>query len=255
VSEVNTSLARSEKFRKLFLVGGIVAAVVLTAFGIASLVIGATGVGTVRDSIAQEYISGTPDMTPAGIAEGVAGVRAAQTKIAAAQARAGIPEAARYSFTEVEAPTCSVAGKAVNTGERARCFAGYMRIHALESSSGLVYSQMGRFVSRPGAPPASTDFIGGTSDDKWALLDPTTQQPVSNGARNLWVTETALTTALNTSYFAERVALFSVIMGIALLLTGIGFGVLTLGALRHTLPAREESSAGVMLGGKAVAQA
>ena len=45
----------------------------------------------------------------------------------------------------------------------------------------------------------------------------------------MWVTETALTTALNTSYFAERVAYFSIVMGIALLLTGIGFLVLTLG--------------------------
>ena len=43
------------------------------------------------------------------------------------------------------------------------------------------------------------------------------------------MTETALTTALNTSFFAERVAMFSIVMGIALLLTGIGFLVLTLG--------------------------
>ena len=56
-----------------------------------------------------------------------------------------------------------------------------------------------------------------------------TGRPVENGLRNLWVTETALTTALNTSFFAERVAVFSIVMGIALLLTGIGFLVLTLG--------------------------
>ena len=45
----------------------------------------------------------------------------------------------------------------------------------------------------------------------------------------MWVTETALTTALNTAFFAERVAFFSIVMGVALLLTGIGFLVLTLG--------------------------
>ena len=45
----------------------------------------------------------------------------------------------------------------------------------------------------------------------------------------MWVTETALTTALNTSFFAERVAYFSIVMGVALLLTGIGFLVLTVG--------------------------
>ena len=36
------------------------------------------------------------------------------------------------------------------------------------------------------------------------------------------MTETALTTALNTSFFAERVAMFSIVMGVALLLTGSG---------------------------------
>ena len=48
-------------------------------------------------------------------------------------------------------------------------------------------------------------------------------RPVENGLRNMWVTETALTTALNTAFFAERVAFFSIVMGVALLLTGIGF--------------------------------
>jgi multisubunit Na+/H+ antiporter MnhC subunit len=52
---------------------------------------------------------------------------------------------------------------------------------------------------------------------------------VENGLRNMWVTETALSTALNTAFFAERVAVFSMVMGVALLLTGIGFFVLTLG--------------------------
>jgi multidrug transporter EmrE-like cation transporter len=45
----------------------------------------------------------------------------------------------------------------------------------------------------------------------------------------VWVTATALSTALNTSFFAQQVALFSIVMGIALVLTGIGFLVLTLG--------------------------
>jgi len=56
----------------------------------------------------------------------------------------------------------------------------------------------------------------------------------------MWVTETALTTALNTSFFAERVAVFSIVMGVALLLTGIGFLVLTLGGALGlvTLPTR-----------------
>ena len=60
-----------------------------------------------------------------------------------------------------------------------------------------------------------------------AAKDPETGQPVENGLRNLWVTSTALSTALNTAYFAESVATFANVMGVALLFTGIGFLVLT----------------------------
>jgi hypothetical protein len=48
------------------------------------------------------------------------------------------------------------------------------------------------------------------------------------------VTATALTTALNIASLSERIALFSIVMGIALLLTGIGFLVFTIGAGRPT---------------------
>ena len=37
---------------------------------------------------------------------------------------------------------------------------------------------------------------------------------------------------MNTAYFAERVSTFAIIMGVALLLTGIGLLVLTLRVLR-----------------------
>ena len=42
------------------------------------------------------------------------------------------------------------------------------------------------------------------------------------------MTETALSTALNVSYMAEQIALFSIVVGIALILTGIGFVILAL---------------------------
>ena len=42
----------------------------------------------------------------------------------------------------------------------------------------------------------------------------------------MWVNSTALSTALNTAYFAESVATFAIVMGIALLLAGLGFLVL-----------------------------
>jgi hypothetical protein len=74
-------------------------------------------------------------------------------------------------------------------------------------------------------------------------LDPKTK-PVANGARTTWVNETALATALNTSYFAENVALFSIVMGIALLLVGIGLAVLTFGPI----PTRRTSGEPVKAG-------
>jgi hypothetical protein len=133
----------------------------------------------------------------------------------------------------VKLPTVDIAGKSITTGERARAFASYMRIHTLEATGNLTYAQMGRFTAKPGTPVKLTDGHGGTNDATAAVLDPKTQQPVANGARNLWVTETALTTALNTSFMAERLSLFSIIVGIALLLAGIGFGILAgAGALR-----------------------
>ena len=58
--------------------------------------------------------------------------------------------------------------------------------------------------------------------------------PVSNSARNIGVTETALATALYTSFVAEGTALLGIVVGIALILAGIGFIVLALGgALRR----------------------
>ena len=45
------------------------------------------------------------------------------------------------------------------------------------------------------------------------------------------MTETALSTALNVSYMASQIALFSVVVGIALLLSGIGFIILALAVL------------------------
>jgi hypothetical protein len=105
-----------------------------------------------------------------------------------------------------------------------------MRIHTLEATGGLTYAQMGRYLDKNGQQ---------TNDTTQAAIDPKTQRPVENLARNIWVTETALTTALNTSFFAERVALFSLVVGVALLLTGIGFLVLAyLGVLKSREPVK-----------------
>ena len=197
--------------KKIFEFGGVAAGVVLIAFGIAAIVLGVNGKNTVGNALNQQQIVGSPDMTPAGIK---AEVQAAGLK-------------------NVSLPTCSVAGKPVNSGASARCFAQYMRIHALESTGGFVYAQMGQYQAKPGTPKSQLTPDGATSNKDYAVLDPATKQPVSNGARNVWVTETALTTALNTSYMAEQLGNFGIVVGIALLLSGVGFIVLAVGgALR-----------------------
>ena len=193
--------------RKVFEIGGFVAAAVLIAFGIAAIVMGVNGRNTVGSSLTQEAIVGSPDMTPALI------------KVVAK--KAGL-DAATLSF-----PTVDVAGKAIDNGTRARAFAGYMRIHTLEATGGQTYAQMPRFLSADGK---------GTSDSTKALQKG--GRPVDNPLRNLWVTETALTTALNTSYMAEQTSLFGIVVGVALLLSGIGFAVLAVGGtLRNAEPA------------------
>jgi hypothetical protein len=198
--------------RKAFEIGGLVAAVVLVAFGAVAIVMSVNGRSTVGNELKQQQIVGTPDMTPAGITA----------------------EAQKAGLKNISLPTCSVANKAVDSGARARCFAQYMRIHALEATGGFVYAQMGIYVAKSDTPKAQLMPGGGTSNPQFAAVDPTTKQPVQNGARNVWVTETALTTALNTSYLASQIALFGVVVGVALLLTGIGFGVLAIGgALRN----------------------
>jgi len=215
--------------RKVFEIGGVVAAAVLIAFGIVAIFMGFNGRSTVTDSLKQEKIVGSPDMTPAAIK--------AEAK------KAGLP-------SNISFPTMSVAGKKIDSGARAHSFAGYMRIHALEATQGLTYAEMGRFMAKPGTPKQFTDGNGGTSDEKYALVDPATKQPVDNGRRNVWVTETALSTALNASYMADRISLFGVVVGIALLLSGIGFGILAIGgALRNpetalTLMKREPKATG-----------
>jgi hypothetical protein len=189
--------------RRILELGGIAAGVVMVAFGIGALVLGINARNTVGDELKREFIVGSPDMTPAETEKAVqkAGLR------------------------NVEIPSCDVAEKEIKTGGDARCFAQYMRIHALESSGGNTYAQMGRFVAE-----ANPNHPKGTSDEAAAAKDES-GEPISNDARNTWVTETALSTALNVSYMAEQIALFSIVVGIALLLSGIGFIILAFAVL------------------------
>ncbi len=176
----DTTTRKGKTMKRLFVIGGLLSSLVLVAFGIGSMAIGALGISEVRDTLAQENIVGTPDS--------------------------------------------AIPGQKVDTGSEAKEFASVIRRHTLESTEGQTYAEMGRFLDAEGNQ---------TNDEAAAAKDPETGRPVANRTRDLWITSTALQTALNTSFFAERVGLFSIVMGVALLLTGIGFGVLTLGVLRR----------------------
>jgi hypothetical protein len=189
--------------RRLLEYGGYSAGVVLVLLGVAVIVLGVNGRSTVNDQLAKEQIVGTPDMTPDAIRK----------------------EAAAANLQNVDAPSCSVAGLPVDSGGRARCFAEYMRIHTLEKTGGQTFAQMPLYIGKDGTP---------TNDPQQADIGPS-GRPLENTARDLWVTETALATALNMSYMATQLALFSVVTGIALLLAGVGFFVLAWGALRNGL--------------------
>ena len=190
--------------RKTFELGGIVAAVVLIGFGIASVVMGASGGNTVRSTLAEQKIVGTPDMTPAAIT---------------AEA-----QKAHLDTSKIAIPNCSVAGKKVDSGSTARCFAQYMTIHALEATGGLYYSQMPHYATANGE---------GTNEEAKALKS-AKGVAVDNPAREVWIQETALSTGLNTSYMASQVSLFGIVVGIALLLSGFGFAILAIGGVCAT---------------------
>ena len=180
---------------KFFKYGGIVASIVLIAFGVGTIYTGIDGRDRVQSDLAREQIVGTPDS--------------------------------------------AIPNQLVDTGSEAQAFAAVIRKHTLEATGGQTYSQMERFIGKDGKP---------TSDEKAAAINEATGKPVENGLRNMWVTATALTTALNTAYFAEQVATFAIVMGVALLLAGLGFGVLTVRALK---PADEREGSRTQAGSAA----
>jgi hypothetical protein len=192
-----SATAKGVEMRRLFEIGGFIATAVLIIFGVVAIVMGVNGRNTVQDSLKLEQIVGTPDMNA--------------TAIAAEAKKAGLP-------ASIELPTADIAGKPIDSGARAHAFATYMRIHALEATGGQPYAQLPRFATADGK---------GTSDPTKALTQ--NGKPVDNPIRQVWITETALSTALNASYLAENVAMFGIVVGIALVLTGVGFGVLVIG--------------------------
>ena len=128
------------------------------------------------------------------------------------------------------------AGEPVDTGRKALAMAEIMREHTLAGTGGLTYAEMGRYQSAE-----NPDDPKGTNDEAEAAKDES-GQPISNGARNIWVTETALATALDMGFMSEMLSLFSIVVGIALLLTGIGLVILALAVFGRWRPVSQTAA-------------
>src|SRR5436305_674688 len=155
---------RSSLMRRITDYGGIAASIILIVFGAAVLVMGVSGHSTVSDSLKNEHIVGTPDMSPTAIKA----------------------EIAKAHLKNVDIPSGNVANAKIDSASKARTFAEYMRIHTLLATGGQVYAQMPRFLDKAGKP---------TADQSNAAIDPKSGSPVENPARSIWVNETALSTA------------------------------------------------------------
>ncbi len=193
------------KGRKIWEIGGFVAGAVLIVFGAVAIYLGVTGYTTTRDAIKAEGIT---------------------------FASADDPAVARYAD--------QWAGEQVTTGDQARAFAQIMRYHTINAewnTENLTYAQMGRFLAAddPSNPAGTSNETAALKDEKGS--------PVSNGFRNQWVTETALSTALNVSYMAERLSIFGIVVGVALLLAGIGFLILAFVVFGVLEPKKEKAAA------------
>ena len=147
--------------RKVFEIGGLVAAVVLIAFGIGAIVMGAQGKNTVKTNLREQKIVGTPDMTPAGIT--------------AEATKSGLDVS--HSDDPRRAPSRT---RPLKDGSTARCFAQYMKIHALEATGGQLYSQMPRYATADGK---GTDVESSGPESR--------RQARRQPGREVWIQETA----------------------------------------------------------------
>ena len=151
-------------------------------------------------------------------------------------------ERENITFGSIEDPAVAEhapdwAGEPVDTGRKALAQAEIMREHTLSNTGGLTYAEMGRFQSAddPGDPR-------GTNDPEAAAQDES-GEPISNSARNIWVTETALATALDMGFMSEMLSIFSIVVGIALLLTGIGLVLLAYAVFGRLWPVAQTVAA------------
>jgi hypothetical protein len=108
----------------------------------------------------------------------------------------------------------------VDSVASARSMADIIETHALESSDGLTYSEMGRFMAASGDP-------AGTSNEDEALKGDD-GKPVPNALRNTAFQASALRTSLYTSVMAFEISNLVIGLGVLILVLGVavaGLGV------------------------------
>lgn len=107
---------------------------------------------------------------------------------------------------EPGAPSTPVA----SAGE-ARALAELIREQTLSAAGGRTYAETDQFLASDGAT---------TSDRELALVDERTGQPVANPDYQLWISSTALQTALMQAYIAFRLADLTAGVGITFAAVG-----------------------------------
>ena len=113
----------------------------------------------------------------------------------------------------------SIPNARVDDVATAKSMANIIDVHARESTGGLTYSELGRFMAKDGDP-------AGTSDAEAALIG-ADGKPVPNALRNTAFQAAALRTSLYSSVMAFEVS--NLVMGLGAMIIVLGFAVGGLG--------------------------
>jgi hypothetical protein len=110
----------------------------------------------------------------------------------------------------------SIPGVVVDDVDSARSMAAIIEEHALESTGGLTYAEMGRYMTPDGDP-------AGTNNEDEAVIG-ADGRPVSNPMRNVAFQASALRTSLFSSVMALEVSTLVIGIGALLLVLGVAVG-------------------------------
>ena len=123
----------------------------------------------------------------------------------------------------------SIPNAKVRNVSTAESMADIIDVHARETTGGLTYSELGRFMAANGDP-------AGTSDETQALIGDD-GKPVANPVRNVAFQAASLRTSLYTSIMAFNVADLVVGLGAMIIVLGLAVGGLGIALGGLAIPA------------------